>query len=540
MSRRCWEHPGRDAAELRDETPLELTGELNDELAAHLRFRPRHYGLLALLFLLVIAIATLGFQSNRRVNQDTEALNSQLQLVSGNMVSLERQILTHAITIERWIDGTATEDDLILSRALVERQRTILADNALRNPELQPQMTELNRTLDRVTSLVAQGRPAPGSDGDTTLEAATDEMVLGAKQLFDTVEAANFGFVHALEDGLRNSRRTELIVATLIILLMLLLLASMRTMLLTNYRAARTSLQWEQNRYALARAEQEKAEQQLRQAQKLESVGQLAAGVAHEINTPMQYIGDNTHFLKATVTRLLDLGESARKATAAGATDDDRAALAAKVESSTLSMLAERAPQAADDALEGVESVSRIVKALKRFSHPGSEEFEPVDVNDAIRTAMTVSRNEWRYAATIETDLSEELPAVDARLGSLNQVWLIMIVNAAHAIAERHGDDLGTIRIGTRTVDGGDAVEISIADNGSGIEPNHLNRIYDQFFTTKEVGRGTGQGLAIAHQVIVSEHHGSLEVESEKGAGTTFKVTLPTSQAAAPTPGDER
>lgn len=279
-------------------------------------------------------------------------------------------------------------------------------------------------------------------------------------------------------------------------------------------------------------------ERQLTQAQKLESVGQLAAGIAHEINTPMQYIGDNTHFLKATLARLLAIGEAAEKAVADGATDDDRVALAKLIEKSKLPMLAERAPKAAEDALAGVENVSRIVTAMKRFSHPGSDEMEPVDLNEAITTTMTVCRNEWKYSADIETDLAEDLPIIEGRLGPLNQVWLNMIVNATHAIADRYGDDKGVITITTGVVDDGRAVRVTIGDNGAGISRENVDRIFDHFFTTKPVGKGTGQGLAIAHQVIVSEHHGAISVESTLGEGTTFIMTLPTKQSTDETAED--
>jgi two-component system, NtrC family, sensor kinase len=276
------------------------------------------------------------------------------------------------------------------------------------------------------------------------------------------------------------------------------------------------------------RTEVVRLEQQLLQAQKLESVGQLAAGIAHEINTPMQYIGDNTHFLKATIVRLLGVAEAAQAAVADGASADDRQVLIETLQKSKLVMLAERAPKAADDALAGVENVSRIVTAMKRFSHPGSGEMAPVDLNEGINTTMMVCRSEWKYAARIETELAEDLPLVDGNLGPLNQVWLNMIVNATHAILDRHGDTEGVITIATSVIDDGEAVQVSIGDNGAGISEENLAKVFDHFFTTKEVGKGTGQGLAIAHQVIVSEHNGSLTVASTPGQGTTFTITLPT------------
>lgn len=274
------------------------------------------------------------------------------------------------------------------------------------------------------------------------------------------------------------------------------------------------------------------AQAELVQAQKLESVGQLAAGIAHEINTPMQYIGDNTSFLNATVTRLLGVADAAEKAAAEDATDDDLQQLREVLKKSKLSMLRERAPKAGEDALTGVENVSRIVKAMKNFSHPGSDSCEPLDLNEALNTTIAVARNEWKYRAELVTELSEDLPLIDGKLGPLNQVWLNMIVNATHAIADRHGDEKGLITISTNQV-GDSHVEVRIADNGAGISPENVDKVFDHFFTTKEVGKGTGQGLAIAYQVIVGEHGGTVGLESTLGEGTTFVITLPLVQSAA-------
>jgi PAS domain S-box-containing protein len=268
------------------------------------------------------------------------------------------------------------------------------------------------------------------------------------------------------------------------------------------------------------------------QAQKLEATGQLAAGIAHEINTPMQYVGDNTHFMKLALDRLLAVAQAAEAVVGEGATEADRDQLVEALSQSKLPMLAKRAPKAADDALSGVENVSRIVSAMKRFSHPGSEDMVHVDVNESLMTAITVSRNEWKYSAELETDLDPDLPPILGNLGSLNQVWLNMIVNAAHAIADRHGANMGQITVTTSTVDGGDTVLVSIIDNGAGIAEEHRHRIFEQFFTTKEVGRGTGQGLSIAYQIVAGEHNGHIDIESTLGEGTTFLIRLPTKQPA--------
>lgn len=281
------------------------------------------------------------------------------------------------------------------------------------------------------------------------------------------------------------------------------------------------------------------AQADLAQAQKLESVGQLAAGIAHEINTPMQYIGDNTHFLKATVTRLLSVAAAAEAATAAGATEVELNALATVLQSSKVGLLADKAPRAADDALAGVESVSSIVAAMKRFSHPASDEMEKINLNDALATTLTVSRNEWKYFAEVETDFDDDLPTVEGRHGRLNQVWLNMIVNATHAIQERHGNAKGLLTLTTAASVDGKSVEVRINDNGAGIDEENLPRVFDHFFTTKQVGKGTGQGLSLAYSIIVEGHHGQIDIESVVGAGTTFIVTLPITQTTPAMPTDD-
>lgn len=503
------------------------------DLSSQLRFTRHQYALLAVLVALIAGIAAVGYRSGVQVTADTEAMTAQMEFVGGNAVSLEREALTHALVVERWADGRATYADIELSSALLERQRRIFSDEILDDPDLAAAFDQLTSSLDSINELSADGPPEASSAEEAELRIAVDGLMMAAKQFYDLTEGTNFDLIRRLEDGLRKSRRTEVVVACMILGLMLTLVLSVRRMLKSNYHAASTALQGEQGRYEEARADRVYAEEKLRQAQKLESVGQLAAGIAHEINTPMQYIGDNTNFLKATVGRLIDVAQAAQGATSEGATEEHLAELRKSIERSKLPMLIERAPKAADDALAGVQSVSRIVSAMKRFSHPGSEDAGPVDVNDAIDTTLTVCRNEWKYCAELETDFEENAPPAEGRVGPLNQVWLNLIVNAAHAISDRHGDDLGKITIRTRSTNNGADLEISITDNGSGISEEHLSRVFDHFFTTKDVGVGTGQGLAIAHQVIVAEHNGSISVDSSLGEGTTFTIVLPTVQNAA-------
>jgi len=273
-------------------------------------------------------------------------------------------------------------------------------------------------------------------------------------------------------------------------------------------------------------------ESQLAQAQKLESIGQLAAGIAHEINTPTQYVGDNIRFLEDAFNELGEVLKSYQALLSAARkgqlTDEMIRQTEIAVVKADLPFLIEEIPEAIRQSLEGVERVSKIVRSMKEFSHPGMEEKTAIDINRALESTVTVARNEWKYVADLEMDLDPALPPVPCLPGELNQVFLNMIINAVHAIADVIGDGSngkGIIRITTRSQ--GDSVEIRISDTGSGIPEKIRFRIFDPFFTTKDAGKGTGQGLAISHSVIVEKHGGSLSFETEEGKGTTFIIRLP-------------
>lgn len=265
---------------------------------------------------------------------------------------------------------------------------------------------------------------------------------------------------------------------------------------------------------------------QLLNAQKLEAVGQLAAGVAHEINTPMQYIGDNVQFLQKAFSKLSVLLVAVVEA---AETNEE---LARAVRTAKTVFLLERIPRSLEQTVEGVEAVSGIIAAMKAFSHPGSVEFEPTDLNSLLETTLTVSRNEWKYVAEVERDFSESLPLVPAHGSELGQVFLNIIVNASHAIADAKREGGGVIRIQTRQCEASNAVVVSIGDNGCGMPADVRKRAFDPFFTTKSVGKGTGQGLAIAH-TIIRDHAGTIEIQSEPGAGTSFEIMIPLAQAKA-------
>jgi len=278
------------------------------------------------------------------------------------------------------------------------------------------------------------------------------------------------------------------------------------------------------------RSELEKAnlEIQLRQAQKLEAIGQLAAGIAHEINTPTQFIGDNTIFLRDAFKDILAFLQ-AQRAWLDRPSAEPLEDLRERIRQLDLEYLMEEIPKAIDQTRDGVSRVARIVGAMKDFSHPGMEAKVHVDLNHAIESTLIISHNEWKYCAEVERDFDPDLPPVPCFPGEFNQVILNLVVNAAHAIQDvkDHGNpDLrGRIRVTTRRQD--DEVEVRIEDNGTGIPEAIRQRIFEPFFTTKSIGKGTGQGLAIAHSVIVDKHGGRLVLESEVGKGTTFIISLP-------------
>jgi signal transduction histidine kinase len=276
--------------------------------------------------------------------------------------------------------------------------------------------------------------------------------------------------------------------------------------------------------------ERHQMEIQLRHAQKLESIGQLAAGIAHEINTPTQFIGDNLRFLQDLFIDLvvllgqfnLLLRDARTHSFAPERTDE----IEKTIQNINLANLESEIPQSIAQALSGVHRVAKIVQAMKDFSHPGADAKILFDINRAIESTLTVCRSEWKYVADLRTDFDQTLPLISCLPGEFNQVILNIVINAAHAIADKEGGKAKGI-IGVSTRRHGDGVEIRVSDTGTGIPEAARGRIFDPFFTTKEVGRGTGQGLAIARSVIVDKHRGEISFETEMGRGTTFVIRLP-------------
>ncbi len=279
--------------------------------------------------------------------------------------------------------------------------------------------------------------------------------------------------------------------------------------------------------------ERKKLESMLHKSQKLESIGHLASGIAHEINTPIQFIGDNATFLTdafAGLSRMLAL----TRAIAVHAPEAERASIALAETEVDLAWLLEEMPKSLEQLHEGVKRVAQIVKAMKEFAHPGAETPSPTDINHAIESTLTVSRSVWKYTADVIVELAPDLPLVPVVLGGFNQVMLNLIVNAAHAIEDTLGANeirKGTITIRSR-VQGGDAV-IEVSDTGCGMTAEVRQHLFEPFFTTKKLGRGTGQGLSIIHSEIVGRLGGNIEVDSAPGKGTTFRILLPMQPRAA-------
>jgi two-component system NtrC family sensor kinase len=261
------------------------------------------------------------------------------------------------------------------------------------------------------------------------------------------------------------------------------------------------------------------AEQRLAAGEKLESIGRLAAGVAHEINTPIQFLNDSIYFIREAMQDLLA----------------DNARLTARLTEllpsppepdENIEDLKAELPPALDRVADGLARIAEIVRSMKEFSHADQAEKSRVDLNRAIKSTLVIASTEYKYVADVDMELDPQLPHVTCHGGQINQVVLNLVVNAAHAIGDkiRGTTDRGRITVRTRVE--GDFVVISVGDTGGGIPEAIRKRIFDPFFTTKEVGKGTGQGLSIAHNAIKA-HGGQLSFETEIGKGTTFHVRLP-------------
>ena len=263
---------------------------------------------------------------------------------------------------------------------------------------------------------------------------------------------------------------------------------------------------------------------------RLETLGTMASGIAHEINTPIQFIGDNLQFISDSYTaidqllkRYAALHEAAQSAEVLS---EEAKSVADALEEAELDFLREELPSAIEQSLAGIQQVARIASAMKTFAHRGSAEKELADLNQAIEMTVAISRNEWKYDADLELSLDPALPKVACFVGELSQVWMNMIVNAAHAIKAKPDQTRGLIEIKTSVRN--NMVEITIADDGIGMPEDVQKRVFEPFFSTKEAGKGSGQGLAISQTIIAEQHGGDIQLWSKAGMGTRFTVRLPT------------
>ncbi|MBE0534111.1 MAG: PAS domain-containing protein [Phycisphaerae bacterium] len=279
--------------------------------------------------------------------------------------------------------------------------------------------------------------------------------------------------------------------------------------------------------------EQVRSRRELERSQMLQSIGKLSAGIAHEINTPIQFLGDNMRFLDdgfRQIMELIDVYAALRQRAADGpAAPDAVEAVAAKERQIDFDFLREEIPQAIKQNLEGVKLVSAIVAAMRDFSHIDERRKAPADLNKALNSTIIILRNTLKYTADVEKDFDPNLPEVLCCVDDLNQVFLNLLVNASHSIEEAIEAGRykrGLIRVRTQRDD--DHVVISISDNGTGIPEAIREKIFERFFTTKSKDRkGTGQGLATVLDIVRDKHNGTISLDSEVGEGTTFTLRLP-------------
>ncbi len=372
-------------------------------------------------------------------------------------------------------------------------------------------------------------------DGTVTYEAGSVEAVLGARpgqlrgrRLSDWVEPADHEQLVSLcqtrtqEEGEVRLRRGDGELRSCVV----------RATSLRNHPGWRAVVLhiWDVS-------DRKELERELRIAQKLEAVGQLSAGIAHEINTPIQFVSDTNRFLDnafADLQVVLDAYADLLLAEQQGSVTTELIRRVEEAEEiADIAYLRARIPDAFVRSFDGIQRVAKIVGAMRAFAHPPVPERSLIDINDAVQNTLIVATNEYRYVADVLTQLGE-VPLVECNGSDLNQVLLNLIINAADAIAEVVGDSGERGRIVVRTRSEGESALISISDTGSGIPDEIADRVFDPFFTTKEIGRGTGQGLTVSRSLVVERHNGSLTFETSPGEGTTFLVRLPLRASSPP------
>lgn len=294
-------------------------------------------------------------------------------------------------------------------------------------------------------------------------------------------------------------------------------------------RQLHRSLAFAAARHELTQSLQRQAtlEEELQRARKLEAVGELAAGVAHELNTPIQYVSDNLSFVAEAAGEMVALASGLVALFGEVEQRPDHAVARARqlLEGPDLAYFAEELGPAVTEVKQGIDRMALVVRSMLTYASGGEGRLEPHDLSEALRATVEVGRVRWKYVAEVDLVIDAGLPPVTCRIGELNQVFLNLLVNASDAIAETHRADKGTISVEARRDN--HEICIAVSDDGIGIADEHLPRIFDPFFTTKEVGKGTGQGLALAHHIVVERHGGRLTVASKPGRGARFEVRLP-------------
>lgn len=346
------------------------------------------------------------------------------------------------------------------------------------------------RPLDSVMTLLARGEPVAFVHGPFLRVIETGESVVDNDAAFSTADGRRLAIAYAAAQ-LREEGKPDAAVISF-----------------RDIEALKT------------------AQREALQASRLASVGQLAAGIAHEINTPVQYIGDNLRFIDDALAKLVGVLAAGRELAADQAVQSEAMArFEDAVKTAKLPFLLAEAPVALRESLDGVAQIARIVLSMKEFSHPGTSNKTMTNLNRALESTLTVSHTVWKEVAEVDTNFDAALPPVLCYASEMNQVFLNLIVNAAHAIAVSGKVLPGRITVTTHHRDGW--VEITVADSGTGVPESIKDRIFDPFFTTRDVGKGTGQGLAICRDVVVTKHGGSLDVGGMEGEGAVFIIRLP-------------
>ncbi len=507
---------------------LSFSTRLNDELQRHDIWIATVFGASVILCALILAVR-MARRIARRLVQIADAANRVASgewshTVLGDQAKDEIGTLAHSFNVMVAELNRLSIDHERLASTERERLESLVAERTKaleQSREMFKLMAESTRAVPFTLDLTRGCFPYIGAQGvvdsgvpesewkkpgglDTVVPRESNPEV---RRRFDECECGAFEFVTTLSQT--NQRRSEV-----------------RWMGTCEWVAGAKVLRG----LMLDITEVRRLGRELAASQKLESVGRLAAGVAHEINTPVQFVTDNVQFVRTSLTDIAAVIQAYRGLQHTVQSAGDIAAAALRVgEAETaadLDYVMENAPLAIESSLEGLGRIATIVRSMKEFAHPDQAEKKFVDLNQAIRSTLVIAHNEYKYVAELDAQFGE-LPPVPCFLGEVNQVVLNLLVNASHAISDivRDTGVLGKLTVRTRL--DGDAVEISIGDTGTGIPEAARDKIFDPFFTTKEVGVGTGQGLAIARSVVVRKHGGTLRFETECGKGTTFFIRLP-------------